>query len=749
MGVTDVGRSDGKLSWRVVACRNLRPGLDGSGRRVLRSVGRPKPLATADQCEPDDGQPRPPVAAADCHGIELRAVDATLASAEIPGRKLSRAYPAGENALDHADHNNVTADLVRAYRTLARSAAADGMYLQPAIGRCKLYDASRRLLYTSPPVLLGHSQGPQCTDAMMLRSLDRQTIEPHQITAKCWRPQVVLPASGLSERVAYVELWMTPQLHGFDAGATAAIAMVRNGTAEFLRVQFPGVYTALSASHPQASHALLGRVLAALPRLERSVAELPAAPYSTTTVNGAPERSLAAEQRQLASGLQRTAKGGDTVGTNLPQLLTPPHSFTAAHVACGPVGVLWGGISAMRYGGYPLTAFTADMQPKRWSAWIAVDFDEGGERVVWQGGGESNAPRRLQPMLSYPSADARRMTVQLSVEGQAVQRGTFELTPVGAANLSVYVHPSLSPFALDAADGAAQAAPASVTVPHEYPDCVAVAPAAEPHRLQALLNPGLGQVLALAASGGSQSAWDFGRPRFYAFCHRGIVAVSATASLNRLAATPVDTRRVSGPRAVCRRDGQVVAVASGDLLQLNGNRAATLRTACGYTAVGWVGSRNELIGQRGDGSLEYTVYAGGDTTGQRFDVDWRQPDGQLTTDARGRVLYVTPTAVYDLGDESGSGGVDAKWQVEVSAPTAVAPTALDVNIGAEHISGTVSLTRRHLLASETRGDAGLILNGRLTAPLHLSLRTRPATGWLFDLTARVSGATVNAVSLGF
>lgn len=737
-GVGHCGGQSAQVQWRVVDCRNLRPCVDGRGRQVLRTVGRPQLLGPAG---PDSGPEQAPQGGAELyHDIELRAVDATLASAEIPGRKLSRAYLPGDNALDHADHDVVTSDLARAYLTLARSAAADGMYLQPAVGRCKLYDASRRLLYTTPPVLLSNSNGPQCTDGMLLRSLDRQFIEPHQITVKCWRPQVVMPTSGIGEDVAYVELWLTPQIHPFNPSATAAIAMVRNGTHEFLRVQFPGVYTGLSSSHGSASRSLLERVVGAMERLERPVAELAAAPYSTTTVVAGPERTLAVEQRQLSAGLQRPVRTESA--PVLPPLLSAPNSFTAACRAQGPVGVLWGGLTVQRYGGHPLSAFTAFTQDKSWTAWIAVDFADGTERVVWQGGGATGAPRLLMPMLSYPSADARRMTVQLSVDGEALRREVFELTPVSAANVSIYVHSTLCPFSVAEAAGQALPAPEAQGNRHDFPETIAVATALEPHRLRSALEPGCGAIAALSAAGGSQSAWDFGRPRFYAFCNDGILSVSATASLERLSATPVDGRRVSGADAVCMRDGKLLAVASGDLIQLQGNRAVTLRPACGYKSIAWINCRNELVGFRADGSLEYTA------SNQRFSVDWGLAPTAMTSDSAGRVLLHTAGGVYNLCEESaGNVGVDVELKVELSAPRPFAPESVTWTVGAESIRGTVSLRRRHLLAEASRPDAGLTLQGRLTVPLYMPVHTRPAGGWTLRLAGRMAAGVIERVEV--
>ena len=88
----------------------------------------------------------------------------------------------------------------------------------------------------------------------------------------------------------------------------------------------------------------------------------------------------------------------------------------------------------------------------------------------------------------------------------------------------------------------------------DYADTLVLASVTSPLLPCAVYNPGMGGINALVAAGGSQSAWDFGRSRFYAFCSGGILAVNSTEGLGRMAATPVDYRVCPGPGAVnsCR-----------------------------------------------------------------------------------------------------------------------------------------------------------------------------------------------------
>lgn len=810
-GVGEPGHRDAGVSWRVVACRNLRPGTDAAGCRVLSSVGRPAAICTGAHYTPlgsvgpdgrqcavlwrdgriyaagADGSPaelgdvgaavqaavhggdklwltaadrlwtvshdgtgaqlRAVPAAADFHGAVLRAVDATMVSAEIAARRLSRVYGPGDNSLDRTDHDKVTEAFAEAYRTMARAAAGAGMFLQPVVGRYVVSDADGHPLYASAPVLLSNSEGPQCTDVYTLRSLDRQTTEPLQITAKCWRPQLVLPPGGLPEAAATVDILLTPQLHPYSLDAPAGVGVSRSAGTEFLRVSMPGVGTALNTAYPDSSRGLLSRVTEVFDTLARSAATLDArSTAGAVTLPLGADRSLAAEQRLLARTLERQT----SAAVSLPGLLQAPHSFSARSGSFGPIAVLWGGLTARRYGGYPLSMFGTSTIDSSWRGWAAVEFADGSERVVWQGGGETAAPRLLMPLLSYPSADAVRITVWLQTGTQTAQTASFPLRPFGAG-CAAYLHPSLRPFVLEAATGQLPTAPAPLERLHEYPGMLAAASALAPLSLTSVLRPGCGEVRAVATAAGSQSAWDFGRPRFYACCASGIIAVSATADLRRLSATPVDGRRVSGPSGLCSVDGQVYAVASGDLVRMQGNRVVTVRRSCGYTSVAWASQRRELVGLRQDGTLEYSV------DGSRFELDWRLGGCCLATDNCGRILMGTPGAVYDLTDERyGAGGVDIRWQVELHAEDGSAdggllpglrPTAMELQLGAASFSGTVSLTRGHYLATATRPDAGIRIKGRIGHPLHIPVHTRPATSWLIDITARVTAGQIHRIKI--
>lgn len=712
-----LGEIDGTL-YGTTLCGNklIVASSDGMWQIETEADGRPV-LNKAPQAE-------------DYHGISLRAEHYTVLRSVVPSRTLSREYAAGETVADGVDARNLGLDLGKAYERLCSLARGQGCLVQPVVARYKVYDRSLHLLYTSAPVLLSHREGKQCTGSNTLRSLDRRKVESYELTAQTWRPVVDIPA-GLPAEASYLVVYITPQFHPYDPDAVSALSLSRavGDSNEFGRITLPGTDRSLQ---------ILRQSLAAVGQLEHQIGSfgLDGKARKITLGCGSPT-GVRAELRILDD------VRGEAVPDELLRRVSSPNSFTARHGCAGPAAVLWGGLRVRRYRGYPLQQFAATMAEVDWTGWIKVNFADG-SAVVWSGGGSGRAPELMNPVLSYPSADAVNMVIGLKAGQETACEQSFTLSPDPVSGMAVYIHPGLMPFRLSRADGGETIVP---VVPERWTDCpeaLLLSPLAVPLTAAAVTDPGKGSINAVVASGSSQSAWDFGRSRFYAFSSGGILALNVTERLSRLAVTPVDRRVVESERAVTVADGIVWAVASGDLVRLQGHRAISERKGCGYTALAWRSPQRELVGICADGTLEANS---ADYGMSHFGINYRLGAGTLFSPHGELVTLSTAGGVYNLAREGESNMLDVEWAANValvdSSPVRLQGLVADMYAG--RFNGTVSVSRRNGTAVAPGVDLGLIVRGQVLSPLGSRMICRPGRGWQVRIAGNASDITIRQI----
>ncbi len=795
-------RESNGCAMRTVRCVNLRPAPGADGRPVLQGVGRPRRLCgTRLECvgvlpgpdggdavvlwrEPEvwvlaPGEAEPEMAgsirgtlfgctlcgkklllcssegmwqleygadgsglclgrvpqAEDYHGITLRVSHHSILRSTVPSCTLHREYLPGETVVDGADSRLLGRDIGEAYERLCDSARGQGCFVQPVIARYKVYDSTMHELYCSAPVLLGHPDGLQCSETLFLRSLDRRKVESYELTAQTWQVELHIPA-GLPAGAAYAAVFVSPQFHPYDPDGGCAVALSRSpGSAnEFGHIVLPGT---------ERTEALVRQTLGNLSALERPAGSFGIGPNAgvVTISNGAPD-----DVRSEIKILDKAWKHHAVKSGALQRRLSPPNSFTARRGCAGPAGVLWGGMRSRRYGGYPLQQLAVQTEPRDWEAWIKVNFADGSS-VLWTGEGVDSAPVLMNPVLSYPSSDAINMVIGIMYRGRPACEQSFTLTADPVSDTASYIHRSLAPFELQRAEDGQTKKPAVPEKWTDYADTLVLASVTSPLLPCAVYNPGMGGINALVAAGGSQSAWDFGRSRFYAFCSGGILAVNSTEGLGRMAATPVDYRVCPGPGAVTVADGAVWAVASGDLIRLQGNKAVTERNDCGYTALAWRGTRRELLGMRADGTLEASS---SDFGMSRFELNYRLSALQMYSPHGSMVILSTSEGLYNLAEEGVSTMLDVEWVVNLShLQAAAALSGIVADIGADRFSGTVSISRRNGAVVAPSADMGLIIKGAIHSPVGSRIICRPARGWQLRVAGNASNITISEVLVSY
>lgn len=320
--------------------------------------------------------------------IGLRAAAAThTLRAYVPQRTLGGDYRQ-QPALSAADRRAVSDDIRRAYTALCREADAQACLVQPALAAYELLDASGRVLFASPVLLLGTAQ---CTAAQRLAVASDGSLPGYTLQADAWTPQLVFPADTGS--VHSVRVYVSPQLHPVDPSADASVGLAHSTTATSVGVSLAPSGLILEPKNAEASAHTLREAVARFSAIKRAVAVVPVTPGSAVDIPCRPAGAPAAELSTIATALTRAVPhtGGECAA------VSAPHSFSARTAAVSGHTAAWADITARRYAGYPLGIFAADADNTRaWSAWAAVEF-AGGERVVWQGSGA--ADRHFSEMI--------------------------------------------------------------------------------------------------------------------------------------------------------------------------------------------------------------------------------------------------------------------------------------------------------------------------------------------------------------
>lgn len=372
-----------------------------------------------------------------------------------------------------------------------------------------------------------------------------------------------------------------------------------------------------------------------------------------------------------------------------------------------------------------------------WHAYAAVEFADGSTAVTVSEG-TSGAPERFSPLLSYPAADAVALTLCVSAGG-VVRRGRFPLAADESRRVAVYFHPSGLPFELP--DRAmAFVAPEHNVKPVGMPEYVALASSSDPTVALALASPGPGAVTAVVPAISGQSAWDFGRSRFYLFSSDGIYVLNADPARAKMSFNLLDRRVVESARAVTRAGDYVAAVASGDVVLLRGTTVKRIASLPDVRALAWNHADRELWCI---GAEEVEVICFDDDFGRYTLSLALRPE---VCSAASGAVYVTgaeDSTVYRVGHGEGTAAPEFCWRGLLrwkgNAWRPGGGDALAVNLPGEYEQLKVAVTRTDGRMEAPAPDATVVVRGRISAPLRIPLNLPPtARDLLVECSGRVS-----------
>lgn len=669
-------------------------------------------------------------------------VDDSPATALIQSMKLKGVYTSRSKELDPSDIAMLTSAYADAYEAVSGAAAARHRFIQPVIVRIVARDSRGCVVYRSCPVMIAPDNGPQCTFVdRTLSDAGFAVTEATKLSATPFSIGLEFPDGdfpGWRQRVATIEVEVSPQIHPLDfAGKSQASFTSFTATTATLRVSAPGM------ALPSAPVAGDGteyrrRVEGTLCRLDSLM--IPAwsvnagAVSASETVNGIYAAATADCRRQLSTLLSAIAKRPDTADADTQALvsLSYPHSFGAETAAVNGDAMLWGGLTARLFDGYPVTEYatSAEKRLSGTTACTAVATMDDGRRLVTSTTLQKLLPDRFSPLLTYPHPRARELTVMVGMKSF-----TVTLRPSPDHRMAYALSADCRPFSADTAMDM-HVIPAADLILESYPEAVVLSSAGDPYALRAICRCGAGDVKAVTAAARANSSIDFGRRRFYAFTTQGICSVAADASLNSLTATLIDPRPVASHLAVCGVDDSVAAVAGRDLVTVKGNAVKTVMRDCGACMPGWNATASELWLAPPSGGSIIVIDMLTDDHYFRDDVD---PVSMLSV--AGKLLMACDDGkILDAADERPSLRT-ISLTFRSALPKARSINGVCVRLFGGKIDGTVSFTADNGNSRLAYRLVDFRINGSLDRPLEGRVYSHPFRYVTLRINATVSADT--------
>lgn len=687
--------------------------------------------------------------------IRLCAKETRQFSASTVSRYLTGNYTHWLGHLNDVDTGILSDDLKELYTTLSSKAMQSGYYLQPVVAKYQLFDDMGVMLYESAPVLLSPPSGFQAIDAITA-SVGVEggcycNFEGFSATAVGFRIGIDAPellTSPWRDVVSKVKILISPQLHPIDYSAQASHRFENaTATSGVLRTYFPGMASEMVTDTPRREK-LVKSMIAHFSSHEKTLAVINR-PFSggiaeSITFDMLDYGDVEKDSRELSKMVVNSQLLSTAVDYRqmMMRAITSPHSFSATTAINSGDVITWGGITSIRYDGYPITMFTAETTNGAWRANIKVTFAGGEETVVWKGEGNDNAPLSLLPVLSYPHPDASQMTVTVCYSDGVVRSRTFNLMPMG--DRAIFIDTSFTPILLTD-EQEAYVVPA-VKIKRDYHSgTMLTSLTSSPMHITSVLQATQGQIVAITSAVRSSSAWDFARTHLYAFSTAGIYAVAINSSRNVTAAHMLDHRGVLSATAVVATDDSVVAIAGGDLVSVSGSRANTLISASGFEAVGWNMPYRELWCEGNGGVVKVLSSEGA----YRRDI---KVDNMFTS-LGGHLYLLSGGNLLDASVEESCEETEIYWGTRILSDEEVAPLAMSrLRLMRPQLISWQLFSSSSDLRLSLRGDMGvgressypivkMQVRGSLNAPIPARVIAPARHALVVEISGKVSADT--------
>lgn len=664
--------------------------------------------------------------------VRFKAVDAGNRTCVVGDRTLSKSFGGG-TSLSASARAAVTGDFEDAYLNIVAGASASGLYAAPVLAWCRYLDARGEVVLTTPPVLVRGSTGfsPWAETTVTEGTL----VKGYSVDVPVFGIEAVFEGTPCAE-VAMAEVCVSPQLHPYSPGGATNVTVTRGDTSS-LRVSLPGYGLSVTGDAPSGRRRLLD-VLGTCPEAG-TVAVRVAAPFSgqeKSVTIGCPGSGAVGDSNALDSALRTRRKCPTLAGV----LLSTPHAVGARCVAADGTAVVWGGLRAIRFEGFPPTCFAATTGGTgKWRAMVTVTFGDRRKGVIFSGEFDGAAPQRLWPVLSYPSPDAREMRVGI-FSGGVSRSATFALEPDASGCRAVYIEPGLKQIELPTVSSTQIVDMESADT--DFPDMLAAAPASRPLDIAVTLRA-KGEVQALSVLKTADSSWDYGRCRFVVAGSSGLYSLTVGSGLSSLMLRLLDGRSAAGADSLASADDGVYAALDGAVVHVGSkSRRASMLDVNPCTSLAWDCRRHELYLASSSAMAVYSPAHGGSYL--RPDLDG------ASAMMCGSTPYLVREAWLARPDEDyGGNTVPVRLSFDF-APSGGAPARADAACavcGGRLEEGAVRLSAVNG-SGATEMIAGLSLSGDVRLPPVLRLFSRRHRCLRFELEGEAEpGFTFSHLSL--
>lgn len=652
--------------------------------------------------------------------------------------------------LTATDARTLTDALLHAYDALESQARTLGACFQPLLARCRVLDAAGNTLSTGPTVMVAPASGVNATDAVVQSSADSMaSLTGSSLSATAFRIGFNAPAAlpaPWNRLAARLVVEVSDQLAPADRSTLAVHGIVRDRVSGVSTVtsRVPGLGDHTGVS--RARFRRLGCALAAAPM--RTVAE-----YSYPFAGGIAPEGNTVTVDTTAEGTPAPAAGEVAPGRRTYSAALQLDNIT---VLCNP--------RTETFRGWAPESFITRRSDSATGAWrcaISVKIaSAGGDTVVCREiHGTGHAPEAFAPMLSYPSADAVEIAIDLTgADGH--RSGLYPLTAVPGASLAVWASSGLEPFLPPSAT--VYAPPTSTVTPAIVEQGVAeIHSSADMRRTLSQRRIARSGICAVAPAPRGHSGWDFSRAKLLFFSEEGITLATVDAEGSFRATSRVDRRPVRSPLAVCDASDSsgaaVAAVAGDDLVVISGQKTRTLCRLADIPGISAAGTAIATLGYD-PAEHEYWIATGGRAIHRiAADGGWVSAAEIPVMNCAGDAEFsdaVNPFAFALWQGELIARGPRGTWRISADArpgtlpvrltrryDTTFTPSMLRVNLFASQVTGTVRLSGDSgseepvvMLAMTVDGE----LNAPVTQPLMVPRRRFLTADYAVEATADLS-----------
>ncbi len=520
--------------------------------------------------------------------IAITAHSTTTFQVSTVAAKLHGEYDHGEGPLTPADAKAITAETIDAYQRIVADAAQGGYMVQPSLMRYRLLDRHGRVLYASSPVLVSNG-GFQLTSTVNVDvNATRTQRNGHTFTANAWRPGLLLATvmedEAWAHRVAAIEVLASPQIHPLNFNLTCSGRITSAGK---LYYNLPGA----SATPDGNEHRswLVRRMLERAESMMWVVDYIPK-PFSGGLTPGESYRvniMVDDDAIEQSHAMMKTLKYGTSSGRS--ELLSFPHTFTATAIARQGDTMVYANPRLLPFAGHSLQSMCSQLSavPGGWRADIVVTMGDDSRRVVWSGSGEESAPLQVNPLLTYPSADAVKMTIFYYSPTGRFSRYELPMKGVPLSDFAYYLHPTLQPWGF-AANSTGWISPESTLTTVAYDGYIACGPASSPLSLVHLKRVAPSSIREIQAASYTSSGFMSGNPHFYLASADGITLVTTSTDTSMVVrASLIERRGVTTAGCFTVGPECCYAVAGGSLLRIEGAKVKVLMTDITARSLGW------------------------------------------------------------------------------------------------------------------------------------------------------------------